>query len=74
MRAGLFSIFAHRHILFLKFMKKWKDYTRQEKSMMIVLFVLLIVVLLSWGRVHDGVQKGMTIFYGSPADTSQINK
>lgn len=55
-------------------MKKWKDYTRQEKSMMIVLFVLLIVVLLSWGRVHDGVQKGMTIFYGSPADTSQINK
>lgn len=50
-------------------MKKWREYTRQEKTMIIVLIVLLIAVLLSWGRVSEGFTKGVDVFYYTPADT-----
>lgn len=50
-------------------MKKWKEYTRQEKTMFIAILVLLIAVLLSWGRVTSGFHKGMHTFFRSPADT-----
>lgn len=55
-------------------MKKWCEYTRQEKMMIIVLIVLLVAVGLSWGRVSEGFNKGVNLFYNSPADTTQIAK
>lgn len=42
-------------------MKKWCEYTRQEKMMIIVLIVLLVAVGLSWGRVSEGFNKGVKI-------------
>lgn len=53
-------------------MKKWNEYTKQEKRMIFVVAFLLIVVLLSWGRVHDDFQKGMKHFYGTSADTTAV--
>lgn len=63
----VFLIFAG--VLKQQFMKKWREYTRQEKTMMIVLIVLLIAVLLNWGRVSEGFTKGVDAFYHTPADT-----
>lgn len=54
-------------------MKKWKEYSRQEQVMIIVLIVLLIAVLLSWGRVSNGFDKGMNLFFNTPADTTGGN-
>lgn len=54
-------------------MKKWKEYTRQEQMMIIAVIVLLIAVLLSWGRVTNGFDKGMHIFFHTPADTLNQN-
>lgn len=51
-------------------MKKWKDYSRQEKGMLIVICVLLLAILLTYGRVQKGVEKGYQFFY-SPAPTAQ---
>ncbi|WP_294140312.1 hypothetical protein [uncultured Sanguibacteroides sp.] len=46
-------------------MKAWKDYTKQEKRMIIVLGVLLLAVLLSFGRVNREFRKGVKFFYPS---------
>lgn len=51
-------------------MKKWKEYTSQEKRMILVLGVLLVLVLLSWGRIERGFHRGQEIFFGTPADTT----
>lgn len=53
-------------------MKKWSEYTGQEKRMVIVIAVLLIVVLLSWGRVRNDFRKGVEVFFGIPRDTVQV--
>lgn len=50
-------------------MKKWKEFNRREKGMVIVMIALLIAVVLSWGRVSADFMKGMDLFYGTPADT-----
>ena len=50
-------------------MKKWSEYTRQEKMMIIVLVLLLVGVILSWERVSTGFNKGMHVFYNVEADT-----
>lgn len=52
-------------------MKKWNEYTKQEKTMLIVVAVLLIVVILSWGRVHHDFQKGVKYCYGVSSDTTE---
>lgn len=54
-------------------MKKWKDYTPPERRMIVVLAVLLVAVVLSWGRIHNGVAKGFNIFYETPVDTINTN-
>lgn len=53
-------------------MKKWNEYTRQEKIMIIALVVLLIAVIFSWGRVSTGIDKGIHLFYNVPADTINV--
>lgn len=46
-------------------MKKWKDYSKQEKGMLIAVGILLLAVLLTGGRVQKGVEKGFKFFYPS---------
>mgnify|MGYP000256969597 CR=1 FL=1 len=53
-------------------MKKWNEYTKQEKRMLVIVIVLLVVVVLSWGRVHHDFQKGVKYFYGVSADTTEV--
>lgn len=47
-------------------MKAWKEYTGSERGMMITIVVLLVVVLLSFDRVTEGVKKGTSFFFGPP--------
>lgn len=49
-------------------MKAWKDFSREEKRMMIIIGVLLLAILLSFGRITSGWKKGVDFFYSSPQD------
>jgi len=51
-------------------MKKWKDFTREERRMLIIAGVLLIVVLLSLGRIREQFSKGVNFFF-SPAEQKE---
>ncbi|MEG1738329.1 MAG: hypothetical protein RR137_07520 [Odoribacter sp.] len=51
-------------------MKKWDEYARREKVMIITLVVLAIAVLLSWGRVSDGLTRGINFFYHTPVEST----
>lgn len=55
-------------------MKKWKEYTKQERTMIILVFLLLLAILINWARVSDGFHKGMKTFYGTSADTVEAGK
>lgn len=55
-------------------MKKWNEYTKQEKIMIIAIVTLLLFLLLSWTRVSNDFQKGMQIFYGTSTDTVQATR
>lgn len=44
-------------------MKKWKEYNSTEKGMVIMIGVLLLAILLNFGRVQKGFEKGMTFFF-----------
>lgn len=46
-------------------MKAWKEYSIQEKRMIIVIGVLLLAVFLSFGRVCQGFKKGFKFFYST---------
>lgn len=52
-------------------MKKWSEFTKQEKRMLILVIVLLVVVILNWGRVHQDFQKGVKHFYGNSQDATE---
>ena len=41
-------------------MKKWREYSASEKRMLVVLGILILLILLTFGRVSQGVQKGMS--------------
>lgn len=47
-------------------MKAWKDFSSEEKRMMIIIGVLLLAILLSFGRITSGWKKGFDFFYSSP--------
>lgn len=51
-------------------MKKWDDYSKQERGMFIMVIIMLIAIILSWGRVKEGVLKGISYYDGTP-DTEQ---
>lgn len=55
-------------------MKKWDEYTKQERMMMIAIVVLLLVLLLNCTRVSNDFQKGVRMFYGTPADSVQTGR
>lgn len=46
-------------------MKKWKEYNTSERGMIVVAIVLLVAVLLSWGRISKGTQRGFGWFFQS---------
>lgn len=49
-------------------MKAWKDFSKEEKRMMIIIGVLLLAILLSFGRITSGWTKGFDFFYSSPQE------
>lgn len=49
-------------------MKAWKDFSSEEKRMMIIIGVLLLAILLSFGRITSGWKKGFDFFYPSSQD------
>lgn len=49
-------------------MKAWKDFSKEEKRMMIIIGVLLLAILLSFGRITSGWKKGFDFFYSSPQE------
>ncbi|MDR1757227.1 MAG: hypothetical protein LBR65_09800 [Culturomica sp.] len=51
-------------------MKKWKEYTPPEKRMLITLIVLVVAVLLSWGRVSESLKKYLGNRNVSPTETT----
>ena len=53
-------------------MKKWREYSASEKRMLVVLGILILLILLTFGRVSQGVQKGMRRFFSDSADTVQV--
>ena len=53
-------------------MKKWREYSASEKRMLVVLGILILLILLTFGRVSQGVQKGMSRFFSDSADTGQV--
>lgn len=54
-------------------MKKWKEYSRPERAMMITIGVLLLLILLTSSRVKDGVQQGFSRFFSAPAENTGDN-
>ena len=55
-------------------MKKWREYSASEKRMLVVLGILILLILLTFGRVSQGVQKGMSRFFFFFGRTGQIKK
>lgn len=53
-------------------MKAWKNYSKEEKRMVIIIGVLLLAILLSFGRISRGWKKGFDFFYSSPKE--EVNK
>jgi hypothetical protein len=39
-------------------MKLWNNLNTNEKAMLIIIAGLLLIVLLSWNRISDGLTKG----------------
>ena len=54
-------------------MKKWKEYSRPERAMLITIGILLLLILLTSNRVKDGVQRGFNHFFSIPAENFENN-
>ena len=53
-------------------MKKWREYSASEKRMLVVLGILILLILLTFGRVSQGVQKGMSRVFFYLGATGQL--
>lgn len=53
-------------------MKAWNNYAKEERRMLIIIGVLLLAILLSFGRISSGWKKGFDFFYSSPKE--EVNK
>ena len=49
-------------------MKSWKNYNQKERRMIIIIGVLLLAILLSFGRISSSWKKGFDFFYSSPKE------
>ncbi|MDE5639281.1 MAG: hypothetical protein K2I47_05745 [Odoribacter sp.] len=52
-------------------MKKWKEYSRPERAMLITIGALLLLILLTSNRVKEGVQRGFGYFFSAPAESAE---
>ena len=43
-------------------MKSWKNYNQKERRMIIIIGVLLLAILLSFGRISSSWKKGVDFF------------
>lgn len=55
-------------------MKKWNEYTLPEKRMIVVIGILLVLLLLTFGRVDREIRKGFGNFFSSSAPTTVQDK
>lgn len=55
-------------------MKKWNEYTLPEKRMIVVIGILLVLILLTFGRVDREIRKGFGNFFSSSAPTTVQDK
>ncbi len=55
-------------------MKKWKEYTKPERAMLITIGILLLLILLTSHRVKDGIQRGFDHFFSTPAASVENNE
>ncbi len=53
-------------------MRAWKNYSKEERKIIIIIGVLLLAILLSFGRISSGWKKGFDFFYSSPKE--EVNK
>ena len=49
-------------------MRAWKNYSKEERKMIIIIGVLLLAILLSFGRISSSWKKGFDFFYSSPKE------
>ena len=49
-------------------MRAWKNYSKEERKMIIIIGVLLLAILLSFGRISNSWKKGFDFFYSSPKE------
>ena len=47
-------------------MKSWKNYNQKERRL--IIGVLLLAILLSFGRISSSWKKGFDFFYSSPKE------
>ncbi|MDL2230416.1 hypothetical protein LJB87_01325 [Alistipes sp. OttesenSCG-928-L06] len=56
-------------------MKKWKDIPSTEKGMIALIVLLLILVVLRWTAVKEGISRGFDWFDKDvPADSTVVEK
>lgn len=55
-------------------MKKWKEYSKPERAMLITIGILLLLILLTSNRVKDGMQRGFDHFFSTPAASIENNE
>lgn len=48
-------------------MKKWREYTKSERAMIVTIGILILLVLLTSQRVKEGMQKGFNHFFSTPS-------
>ena len=53
-------------------MKAWNNYAKEERRMLIIIGVLLLAILLSFGRISSAWKKGFDFFYPTPQ--KEVNK
>ena len=53
-------------------MKAWNNYAKEERRMLIIIGVLLLAILLSFGRISSDWKKGFDFFYPTPQ--KEVNK
>lgn len=52
-------------------MKKWQDYSKPEKAMLITIGILIVLILLSSTRVSQGIRDGFGHFFSARDTTAQ---
>lgn len=46
-------------------MKKWKEYSKSERAMLIAIGILVLLILLTSDRVKEGARQGFRHFFST---------